>query len=182
MAGQITCCYIAKEHSRASFDYDRIGTYAEYLAEMRLSQQTKNAVSVLAFCARTPEKTYTVAEVAAGCEITEYNAFKLVPLLVRTGFLNTIRGRNGGVCLARPAEEISIGSVVRATEERLQDTGGKTTKKKPTFDDMVDDAFLAFIEILDRSTIAELADGKTKSDKTPAKKPRKAQRSTAKAT
>ena len=71
---------------------------------------------------------------------------------------------------------------MRATEERLQDTGGKPTKKKPTFDDMVDDAFLAFIEILDRSTIAELADGRTKSNKAPAKKPRKAQRSAAKAT
>ena len=149
---------------------------------MRLSQQTKNAVSVLAFIARTPEKTYTVSEVAAGCDITEYNTFKLVPLLVRTGFLNTIRGRNGGVSLARPAAEISIGSVVRATEDRLQETGGKPSKKKPTFDDMVDDAFLAFIEILDRSTIAELADGKPKTGKSPAKKPPKAQRSSAKAT
>ena len=149
---------------------------------MRLSQQTKNAVSVLAFIARTPEKTYTVSEVAAGCDITEYNAFKLVPLLVRTGFLNTIRGRNGGVCLARPAAEMSIGSVVRATEDRLQETGGKTLKKKPTFDDMVDDAFLAFIEILDRSTIAELGDGKTEVKKAPANKVRKPQRNPAKAT
>lgn len=149
---------------------------------MRLSQQTKNAVSVLAFFARTPEKVYTVSEVAAGCGITEYNAFKLVPLLVRTGFLNTIRGRNGGVCLARPAEEISIGSVVRATEDRLQDAGGKAHKKEPTFDDMVDDAFLAFIEILDRSTIAELASGDAARAETPSKKARKSQRSSAKAT
>jgi len=149
---------------------------------MRLSQQTKNAVSVLAFFARTPEKTYTVSEVAAGCDITEYNAFKLVPLLVRTGFLNTTRGRNGGVCLARPAEEMSIGSVVRATEDRLQDAGDKSPKKNLTFDDMVDDAFLAFIEILDRSTIAELASGEAEPAKTPAKKARKAQRNSAKAT
>ena len=86
------------------------------------------------------------------------------------------------MCLARPAAEMSIGSVVRATEDRLQETGGKTAKKKPTFDDMVDDAFLAFIEILDRSTIAELADGKTETGKAAAKKPSKAQRNSAKAT
>ena len=148
---------------------------------MRLSQQTKNAVSVLAFFARTPEKTYTVSEIAAGCDITEYNAFKLVPILVRTGFLNTIRGRNGGVCLARPAEEMSIGSVVRATEDRLQDAGDKSSKTGLTFDDMVDDAFLAFIEILDQSTIAELASGEAEPAKAPANKAQKTQRNSAKA-
>ncbi len=130
---------------------------------MRLSQQTKNAVSVLVFLARNPDGTPTVPEIAEGCGITEYNTFKLVPLLARTGFLKTIRGRNGGVVLAVPAAEISVGAVVRATEEELQAAysagGGDGAQGAVTFDALVDDAFLAFVELLDRNSIAELAEG-----------------------
>lgn len=132
---------------------------------MRLSQQTKNAVSVLVYLARNPDVTPTVPEIAEGCEITEYNTFKLVPLLARTGFLKTIRGRNGGVVLAMPAAEISVGAVVRATDSELQANSPKkedgTQKGAVTFDAMVDDAFLAFVELLDRNSIAELAANET---------------------
>lgn len=124
---------------------------------MRLTQQTKNAVSILVHLARTPGRSPTVPEIAQACGITENNTFKLVPVLVRAGFLNTIRGRNGGVILARPADEIPVGEVVRATEGSLQSAGEQAASDTMTFEAMVDDAFLAFVEILDRSTIAELA-------------------------
>lgn len=129
---------------------------------MRISHQTKNAVKVLVFCAREPDKTFTVSEIASNCGITEYNAFKLVPILVRAEILMSIRGRNGGVRLARDADEISVGSVVRATEDRLSRhacvAGGRGVKDDMEFDDMVDDAMLAFVEILDQNTIADLMD------------------------
>ncbi len=133
---------------------------------MRLSHQTKNAVKVLVFCARNPDQTFTVSDIAANCGITEYNAFKLVPILVRAEILTSIRGRNGGIRLAREPDEISVGAVVRATEERLSRHAGeagdreskddKAGKNDMEFDDMVDDAMLAFVEILDKNTIADL--------------------------
>ena len=136
---------------------------------MRLSHQTKNAVKVLVFCARNPDQTFTVSDIAANCGITEYNAFKLVPILVRAEILTSIRGRNGGIRLAREPDEISVGAVVRATEERLSrhagdacgregkdGKDGKAGKNDMGFDDMVDDAMLAFVEILDKNTIADL--------------------------
>lgn len=130
---------------------------------MRLSQQTKNAVSVLVLLAKADDLSVTVPDIAETCGITEYNSFKLVPLLVRGGFAKTIRGRNGGVKLATPAESISVGSVVRANEQNLLSTGEGTQTESGnvdvSFEAMVDDALLAFVEILDQNTIAELASG-----------------------
>lgn len=125
---------------------------------MRLSQQTRNAVSVLVQLAKAANRSLTVPEIAKACDITEYNTFKLVPVLVRGGFLRTIRGRNGGVELAIPADDISIGSVVRATEQSLQTDAmdAKAGDSQASFETMVDDALLAFVEILDQNTIAEL--------------------------
>ena len=147
---------------------------------MRLSQKTKNSVSVLVFLARSADRHSTVPEIAEGCEITEFNTFKLVPLLVRTGFLKTIRGRKGGVVLAKPAEEISVGAVVRATEDRFQEAypagSGGADREAITFDALVDDAFLAFVEILDRNTIAELAGGKSDPPRPPLRKRTRKQR------
>jgi Rrf2 family protein len=124
---------------------------------MRLSQQSKNAVSVLAYLARAPERARTVAEIAAACGITEYNAFKLVPLLVKGGCLRTIRGRKGGVMLARPAADISIGAVVRLTEETLRAAGHDDGGQAAGLEQVLDEAFLAFVEVLDGNTIADLA-------------------------
>lgn len=127
---------------------------------MRLSNQTNNAVKVLVYCARSQEETVTVPEIAAACDITEFNVFKLVPLLVKADLLETIRGRGGGVRLKRSPEEISIGAVVRATETVFQDHEGRPAPKAgeiADYSEMVDGAFLAFVEFLDQKSIADLA-------------------------
>ena len=56
------------------------------------------------------------ADIARQDGITEYNVAKIVPILVRGGFIATSRGRAGGLKLARPAAEIGIGDVLRVTE------------------------------------------------------------------
>lgn len=126
---------------------------------MRLSQQTKNAIAILVHFARQPDATRTVPEIAQACDITEYNVFKLVPLLTKAGFLRTIQGRKGGVRLDMPADTIAIGAVVEATEKRLAQLPAKDDRKdeQVDFESVVDDAFLAFLDILNQSTIAELA-------------------------
>lgn len=129
---------------------------------MRLSTQTHNAVKVLVHCTRAGGKTVTVPEIAAACDITEFNVFKLLPLLVKGELLETIRGRSGGVCLKKPAEEISIGAVVRATEAVFRKPAkapASGAAGDPTdYSDMVNGAFLAFVEFLDQKTIADLAE------------------------
>lgn len=135
---------------------------------MRLTQQTRNAVRVLIYCAQHNEEVYRIGDIARACNITEFNAFKLIPILVQGKFLITIRGRYGGVKLAMQPEEISVGAVVRATEQSFAEQEANSSKKKPVqsddnselFQGMMAQAFETFIETLDTHTIADFLNGK----------------------
>src|SRR5262245_49542775 len=83
---------------------------------MRLTKSTSHAIRILIDCARAGDRLIKVAELSQRLEITQQNVFKIVNLLARAGLIEAVRGRNGGVRLARPADSIRIGDVVRATE------------------------------------------------------------------
>src|SRR5690606_8094446 len=72
------------------------------------------------------------------------------------GFLASVRGRNGGVRLARPAAKIRIGDVVRAIESRGFD-GAASDDPNEDLGRIVDSALEAFITVLDQHTLAEMA-------------------------
>ena len=82
---------------------------------------------------------------------------KIVPILVRGGFIATSRGRTGGLRLARPPEEIGIGDVIRVTEAthvEAECVGGTTLpcgiKRAAPINRMLGDALEAFIEFRGR--------------------------------
>src|SRR5690606_41711536 len=83
---------------------------------MRLTKQTSHAIRILIHCARARGQLIKVAEIARELDLTQQNVFKIVHLLTRSGFLTAVRGRYGGVRLAREPKDIRIGDVVRATE------------------------------------------------------------------
>ena len=120
---------------------------------MRLSKQTRDAVNTLVHLARSEGRLLSIPEIAEACSMTEATAFKLVPALVRAGLLTTERGRGGGVRLDRDPSEISVGEVVRAMEN-LQ---GAADNGSSGLERLVDDAFEAFLEILDDNSIADMA-------------------------
>ena len=126
---------------------------------MRLSKQTKDAVNTLVHLARSDGRLVSVPEIARACGMTEATAFKLVPLLVKANLLQTERGRGGGVRLQRDPAEISVGEVVRAVEALQRSTGDGPND----LGRLVDDAFEAFLEILDENTIADMAYSKLES-------------------
>jgi Rrf2 family nitric oxide-sensitive transcriptional repressor len=122
---------------------------------MRLNKSTSYAVRILIHCARSGDRLIKVADIAQRLDITQQNAFKIVHLLSRAGFLASVRGRNGGVRLASPANKIRIGDVVRAIEfTRIDD---KTPANSGGLNQLVDDALEAFITVLDQHTLAEMA-------------------------
>ena len=82
---------------------------------MRLTKQTSYAVRILLRCPKNDEG-YVRASDIAGWRDNRYNVLKIMPLLARAGFITTNRGRTGGVKLARPACEIDLGDVFRATK------------------------------------------------------------------
>jgi Rrf2 family protein len=122
---------------------------------MRLNKSTSHAVRILIDCAKSGDRLIKVAEIAQRLDITQQNAFKIVHLLARAGFLASVRGRNGGVRLARPATKIRIGDVVRAIEFTGLD--GKVPDARSSLNQIVDDALEAFISVLDQHTLAEMA-------------------------
>ncbi|MCT8971288.1 RrF2 family transcriptional regulator [Microbaculum marinisediminis] len=129
---------------------------------MRLTKQTGYALRILLHCALSPERSVTVAEIARTQHITEHNVFKIVPMLVEGGFLETTRGRGGGIKLACKPGDIRIGDVVRVTEETHIEAecfgGGADCAIRPVapINRILDDALSAFIEVLDQHTLLDL--------------------------
>ncbi|MEM1200828.1 MAG: Rrf2 family transcriptional regulator [Pseudomonadota bacterium] len=125
---------------------------------MRLTKPTTDAVKVLAYLAQSPDATVSVSAIAQACGMTEKTAFKLVPTLVRKGFAQTERGRTGGVKLARPAEAISLGEIVRALEEAPAGFGDSAHSQPLSL--IVDEAYGGFLQILDQHSVADFARNK----------------------
>lgn len=142
---------------------------------MRLTKQTGYAIRILLHCALAGDRYVKVTEIAQRNQITEHNIFKIVPLLVQGGFIEALRGRNGGVRLLGPAEAIRIGDVVRVTETTRVEAdcfGGSTAdcviRPVAPINRMLDHALEAFIGVLDRHTLADLANARPKTgDMTP---------------
>lgn len=83
---------------------------------MRLTNYTDYCLRTLIFVAAQPDGRATIAQVAERYGISESHLVKVVHALGKAGFLANVRGRGGGVRLARPAAEIRIGDVVRCAE------------------------------------------------------------------
>lgn len=122
---------------------------------MRLNKSTSYAVRILIDCARAGDRLVKVAEFADRLQITQQNAFKIVHLLSKAGFLDSVRGRRGGVRLARPASKIRVGDVVRAIE--FTGLNGEGVGNHGSLNQIVDDALEAFISVLDQHTLAQMA-------------------------
>jgi len=131
---------------------------------MRLTKLTSHAIRILIDCASADDRLIKVAELSQRLDITLQNVFKIVNVLTRAGLIEAVRGRNGGVRLARPASAIRIGDVVRATEVTRVEIEDSAASRKPTREPRVnrilDDALGAFIEVLDQHTIADMVKGR----------------------
>jgi len=121
---------------------------------MRLNKSTSHAVRILIDCAKAGGQLIKVADIAQRLDITQQNAFKIVHLLTKSGFLASARGRHGGVRLARPAVQISIGDVVRSIEGMGQDKDDEIGQG--SLHRLVDDALDAFIGVLDQHTLEDM--------------------------
>jgi Rrf2 family nitric oxide-sensitive transcriptional repressor len=131
---------------------------------MRLTKFTSHAIRILIDCARAGGELTKVAALSSRLDITQQNVFKIVNLLARAGFIEAVRGRNGGVKLARPASAIRIGDVVRATEVthvEIEDVPHTASRRGREVNRVLDDALEAFIEVLDQHTIADMAKGQS---------------------
>ena len=87
---------------------------------MRLTEQTRYAVRVVAYCAARYPDRVRASEIAEALGLTEFTVFKLLKTARKANLLETTRGRQGGITLGFDPELMSVGLVVRAFEPRFQ--------------------------------------------------------------
>lgn len=130
---------------------------------MRLNKSTGHAIRILIECARAKGELVKVADLATTLDLTMQNVFKIVHILSRNALISATRGRNGGVGLARPAEQIRMGDIVRAMESTDIELDVETPQKgsRPVdvrgVNQVLDDATEAFVAVLDQHTLADMA-------------------------
>ena len=83
---------------------------------MRLTSFSDYTLRVLIYLALNPEKRCTIQQIASGYGISENHLMKVVHHLSKTGAIESVRGKGGGIRLARPANQIGLGDVIRAAE------------------------------------------------------------------
>jgi Rrf2 family nitric oxide-sensitive transcriptional repressor len=128
---------------------------------MRLTKTTSHAIRILVDCAAAEGSLVKTADISKRLDITPLNVFKIVHILSHAGFIEAVRGRNGGVRLSRPARDIRIGEVVRsieATAVEVEATKKRSRSAKPQLNTIFDDAMDAFISVLDQHTLADMAE------------------------
>lgn len=84
---------------------------------MRLTKQTNYAVRMLMYCAANKDRLSRIPEIARAYGVSELFLFKILQPLNKAGLVETVRGRNGGVRLGRPADKITLFDVVKVTED-----------------------------------------------------------------
>ena len=102
----------------------------------------------------------TIAEISRLYGISEAHLNKVIHQLGVAGDIETTRGRGGGIRLAKPPEAITVGAVVRRTEDLALVTclegGDCLISPACVLQAALKEALAAFLAVLDRYTIADL--------------------------
>jgi len=130
---------------------------------MRLTTYTDYALRVLMHVALQNGELVRISEIAANFGISHNHLTKVVHNLAVQGYLSTVQGRNGGIRLARTAEEITVGQVVRGFEPDLRlaecfelKTSRCRIQPACLLRGVLGDAVAAFLHQLDQVTLLEL--------------------------
>lgn len=84
---------------------------------MQITRYTDYGIRVLAYCASRRDALATTQEIAGRHGISSNHLVKVVQELSRLGYLEAVRGKGGGIRLARPPEAINLGELVRQMED-----------------------------------------------------------------
>ncbi len=86
---------------------------------MRLTRQTNYAVRILMYCAANDAPLSRIGDIAKAYSVSELFLFKILQPLTKSGLVESVRGRNGGIRLGREAAKISLLDVVKVTEDNF---------------------------------------------------------------
>ena len=130
---------------------------------MRLTSYTDYALRLLMYLALKEDGLATIAEIAKAYGISKNHLMKVAYELGVAGYVETVRGRRGGLRLAKPAEAIGLGDIVRLTEPDMAlvpcfkpGDASCVIVKCCTLKGVLDKARGAFVEVIDGYTLSDL--------------------------
>jgi Rrf2 family nitric oxide-sensitive transcriptional repressor len=125
---------------------------------MKLRRLTDYALRVLIYVAERPGRRCSVPEIAAAHRISEHHLVKIAHRLGRLGYLDTTRGRGGGLALGAAPEEINLAELVRRLEgdECPVDCSSCMLAPQCGLAGLLDQAIEAFYAELGRRTLADI--------------------------
>lgn len=131
---------------------------------VRLTLYTDYSLRVLLYLADKPEATVTITEVTDFYKISRNHLVKVVHNLGLNGFITTTRGKNGGIKLSRPADQILLSEVVLKTEPDMELLECFNPQRdrcaiSPTcrLKSMLYEGRAAFMAVLEKQTLADAA-------------------------
>lgn len=133
---------------------------------MQLTRFTDYSLRTLIFLGLHQDRLMTIHEIAEYYGISKTHLMKVVHTLGLRGYIQTVRGRVGGIRLARPPGLINVGAVVRDTEENMEIAeclGGKSScalLPACVLKSVFMEARTSFLATLDRYRLSDLLAGR----------------------
>lgn len=135
---------------------------------MRLTLYTDYSLRVLLYLgAKKPEELSTIQAISDSYGISKNHLMKVTHELGKMGYLETVRGRGGGIRLAKKPEEINIGALVRQTEEDFYlvecfnpNSIGCVISPVCNLKGVLNEALVAYIGVLDRYHLSDFLKSK----------------------
>lgn len=130
---------------------------------MQLTRYSDLSLRLLMYLAVRTGDRATIEEISRAYSVSKAHLTKVAHDLGAAGVINTVRGRGGGLQLARPPEEITVGDVIRHTEENLAivecfEPAKSHCRIEPVcgLQGVLEEALQAFLRTLDGYTLADL--------------------------
>jgi len=152
----LRCMYYAEAKHAIQMHLSMLGFLTQ--ATMRLTRYTDYAIRVMIYLGYREGHLCSIREIADAFSISQNHLMKVVQDLAAAGFIDTIRGRGGGIRMATPAVEINLGQLLRHTEDiaDLLPCSDCIVGRGCGMPKILSEATAAFVAVFDRYTVADL--------------------------
>lgn len=125
---------------------------------MQLTRHTDYALRTLIYLGTYNDRLCSITEIADAHQISRNHLMKVVNHLVQAGYLESFRGRGGGIRLQDSPEDIRLGEVIKSCEQNLRLVDCAMCKIAGTcrLPRIFHEALGSFFGVLDRYTLSDL--------------------------
>ena len=128
---------------------------------MQLTHHTDFSLRVLVFLAvQKQDALVTISDIANDFNIAKNHLTKVVHKLSKHGYIVTVRGKNGGLCLAKAPAELNVGDIVKTMEANIEVVNCKNPvcplSNACELKGILNEAQDAFFATLEKYTLADI--------------------------